>query len=238
MKRRLVRDGLSREELTEARIAALARELSRDFGSPVLSFTERERSRRAMLARLPAGDPVWIFGYGSLMWNPGLDHEEARPALLHGYHRSFCLWTPAGRGTPECPGLMLGLRAGGRCRGMAMRIAPALVETETQIVWRREMIVAAYIPRWVAVSTAAGTVPAITFVVDTRHPRYAGRLPEEALVASIAAAAGRLGRCRDYLNNLVWHLDQLGVADGPMHRLLDRVDARVAEAEGMTAGSG
>lgn len=232
MKRRLVRDGLSREHFTEERVAALARELSRDLGSPILSFEERERSRRQTLARLAEGESVWIFGYGSLMWNPGLLVEETRPALLHGYHRSFCLWTPAGRGTPECPGLMLGLRAGGRCRGMAMRIAPDHVEQETQIVWRREMIVAAYLPRWVNVATDEGTVPAITFVVDTRHPRYAGRLPEETMVASIAAAAGRLGRCRDYLNNLVWHLDQLGVEDGPMHRLLDRVEARVAESAG------
>lgn len=234
MKRTLIRDGLSREHFTEERIAALAKELSRDIEFDILSQEEREVSRHQILASRRKDEDIWIFGYGSLMWNPALDLVESRPALLSGYHRQFCLWMPAGRGSPERPGLMLALQPGGRCRGMAMRIAAELVEQETQIVWRREMIVGSYRPRWVRVQTDNGALMAITFVVETTHPRYAGRLPWETMAESIAFAEGRLGRCRDYLHNLVSHLDQLGVADGPMHRLLQEVDAR-RETTGMAA---
>ncbi|MDP6705707.1 MAG: gamma-glutamylcyclotransferase [Alphaproteobacteria bacterium] len=230
MKRRLVPDGLQREHFTEERIMAIAREFAQGGHLEILGRAERETSRRATLARLEKGQDVWIFGYGSLMWNPALELAETRPALLSGYHRSFCIWTPIGRGTPEQPGLMLALEAGGRCRGLAMRIAADLVEPETQIVWRREMISGSYLPRWVRVVTDRGPVAAITFVVDRRHARYAGRLSLARQIESIAFAEGRLGRCCDYLNNLVWHLDQLGVADGPMHRLLDQVEAHRRQA--------
>ncbi len=225
MTRTLIPDGLAREHFTEERIMALATELARGGHLAILDLAAREASRKETLARLKPGQDLWVFGYGSLMWNPALELAETRSALLTGYHRSFCIWTPIGRGSPEQPGLMLALEAGGRCRGLAMRIAADLIEPESQIVWRREMITGSYLPRWVRVRTDQGQIDAVTFVVDRKHRRYAGRLPLERQVAHIALAEGRLGRCRDYLNNLVWHLDRSGVRDGPMHRLLGLVEA-------------
>ncbi len=225
MARKLIEDGLKREHFTEARIARIVAELSRDDDFPIMSREARERSRRQTLAAVKPGEDVWIFGYGSLMWNPALVLAERRSALLAGYHRRFCLWMTAGRGSPKRPGLMLALEAGGRCRGSALRIAAERVDAETQIVWRREMISGSYLPRWVRLQTEQGPLDAVTFVVDRKHPRYAGRVPFAEMVESIAHAEGRLGRCRDYLHNLVWHLDQWNVADGPMHRLLAAVEA-------------
>ena len=217
------RDGLQRDEITEERIEEFRREARALGYLDILSLEQREASRGTVLAELPAGADVWIFGYGSLMWNPAMHLKERRPALLRGYHRRFCLWTPLGRGTPERPGLTLALERGGSCRGMALCIDAADIETETQIVWRREMLSDAYRPRWVDLQTAEGPVRAITFVINRRHPGYAGRLPDGEAAAAIACASGRIGRCADYLRQTVLHLDALGVADGPMHRLLELV---------------
>ncbi len=113
---------------------------------------------------------------------------------------------------------------------MALCIDAGLIESESQIIWRREMLSGAYLPRWVKLSTDGGPLRAITFVVNRRHERYAGRLPEDELVRTLATAEGRIGRCCDYLHNTVLHLDQLGIRDGAMHRLLDLVNAYRADA--------
>ena len=125
-------EGFRREDLTEARIAEIGRELSRLGGHRIAGAHDREASRRAVVGEVAPGEDVWVFGYGSLMWNPALDFAEAEPGRVHGYHRAFCLWTPFGRGSPEHPGLMLALRPGGSCLGLALRIpakrAPDVVE--------------------------------------------------------------------------------------------------------------
>ena len=223
--RTLVDDGIRREDLTEERIAKWIRETGMRELVHFLSFEERETSRTAALARLPAGEDLWVFGYGSLMWNPAMHTAERRAGLIHGWHRTFCLWVPGGRGSPENPGLMLGLDRGGSCRGIVWRIAADGIASETVILWRREMIGDGYRPRWAKVATEQGDVTAITFVANTDHPRYARDLSTEKLVRTLATAEGRLGRSRDYLHNTVLHLDELGIADGPMHRLLTQVDA-------------
>ena len=218
------RDVITRDTLTEQRIDEIRREAAAIGDFDILSREARERSRREMLADHPAGSDLWVFGYGSLMWNPAIHVKAARPALLHGYHRRFCLWTPLGRGTPERPGLTLALEPGGRCRGMALCIDAGLVESESEIVWRREMLSGAYCWRWVQVRTADGPLRAVTFVMNRRNPRYAGRLADAEVAAAIARAEGRIGRCADYLRSTVRHLDELGCSDGPMHRLLCEVE--------------
>lgn len=217
-------DGLTRADITEERIRQLAQEEGFEAFFPLLDSDEREAARRQALSRLQPDDSLWLFGYGSLMWNPAIDVAETRSGLVHGFHRQFCLWTPIGRGTPDCPGLMLALERGGACRGIAMRIAPELVESESKVVWLREMLSGAYRPVWVSVRTDRGTVPAVTFAINRAHRQYAGRVPEARMVRALATASGRLGRARDYLHNLVLHLDELGLTDGPMHRLYDRVE--------------
>ncbi|MBM3504021.1 MAG: gamma-glutamylcyclotransferase [Alphaproteobacteria bacterium] len=220
----VVGDGVRREDLTEEGLERLRARAGTDWNFGFLSKDEREANRRSVLDRHPRGDDLWIFGYGSLMWNPAIEVAERRPARLRGWHRRFCLWLPAGRGTAENPGLMMALDRGGSCRGVALRIAARHIEHETEVLWRREMLAGAYDPRWVSLHSAEGEIVGVTFVVNRTHPLYAGRLPPAVQVRHLATAKGRLGRARDYLHNTVVHLDELGVADGPLHRLLAKVE--------------
>ncbi len=222
--RTLIEDGLRREDFTEERLARLIKEAGLDSKMGFLTPEKRNEIRHATLKDC-AGKDLWVFAYGSLMWNPAIHTVERRAGLIHGFHRRFCFWVPGGRGTREKPGLMLGLDRGGSCRGIVWRIAAAAVESETEILWRREMITGGYRPRWVSVRTPKGRVRAVTFVANRNHERYVRGLDQMTMVRSIATAEGHLGRARDYLHNTVLHLDELGFADGPMHRLLLAVDA-------------
>lgn len=177
----------------------------------------------------PGGD-VWVFAYGSLIWNPTIHAVERRSAELRGYHRRFCLWTSLGRGTAERPGLTLGLDRGGSCRGVAYRIAAAEAEQELLILWQREMVTGAYRPRWVKLGTPEGQIAAVTFAINREHARYAGRLPEAQVAAVIARAAGALGPCCNYLFSTVEHLREIGLADRRLERLAAQVRALRAGA--------
>jgi cation transport protein ChaC len=163
---------------------------------------------------------IWVFGYGSLMWNPGFRHCDAASALLKGWHRSFCVYSHNYRGTPERPGLVLGLDRGGSCRGLAFRIARADVEEAMHYLWDREMKGGVYSMREVAVGLdATRAVKARAFVVDRRHKNYAGRLSVEETARLILQGIGGRGPCREYLENTVRQLESLGLVDGPLHRL-------------------
>lgn len=197
-----------------------------DLRAMVLPDDERTASLRATLAEAPEKGDVWVFGYGSLIWNPAFHFVEKRTARIHGYHRRFCLWSPLGRGTKESPGLMLALESGGACRGVVFRIEARAVETELEVIWRREMFTGAYRPTWVQAWTRRGSVPAITFVVNRDNARYAGRLSEEQVAARIATAEGPMGACRDYLFETVRHLAELGIRDGRLEAMAHRVRAR------------
>src|SRR5579864_3025154 len=152
---------LRREDFTEERVerfAALAEQLG---GYRLLSREARKSSLERCLAAIPRHEDVWVFGYGSLMWNPAIRVTETRSGLIRGYHRCFCLEMLLGRGSPDRPGLMLGLDRGGSCRGLAHRIAAADVESELTILWRREMVSGAYRPRWVTVEQGGAEVRAL-----------------------------------------------------------------------------
>jgi cation transport protein ChaC len=166
---------------------------------------------------------VWIFGYGSLMWNPGFAFCEAVPALLRGYHRRFCLYSKSYRGTPERPGVVRGLDRGGACRGVAFRVPAVDVEAALAYLWEREMSDRSYRMKELAVETPSGTVMARAFVVDPVAPNYAGRLGLEETARLILQGVGRRGPCRQYLENTVRQLEALGVVDGPLHRLEAKV---------------
>jgi cation transport protein ChaC len=171
---------------------------------------------------LAAHDPtadIWVFGYGSLMWNPAFTYAEHRVGTLHGWHRRFCLWLEMGRGTPANPGLMLALDRGGNCRGVAFRIPAQQARAELLLIWRREMFGTAYHARWVRVGLAGMTVPAITFVVNRTHPQYAGKLDTAKAALHIATASGSLGSCASYLRNTVAHLKSLGINDAGLNRI-------------------
>jgi len=179
------------------------------------------------------GRDVWIFGYGSLMWNPGFDYAERRVGLLRGYHRSFCLYSHRYRGTPERPGLVLGLDRGGCCRGVVFRIGAAHAKDVRDYLWEREMNQDSYQARAVAIETDQGAVEAMAFIVRREHPQYAGKLPTETLIKCVIQGSGGRGTCREYLANTVEHLDALGLTDGPLHALLRLVDQRCASANAL-----
>lgn len=193
----------------------------------VLPDAERMASLRAILDAAPAGGDVWVFGYGSLIWNPAFHFVEKRTARIHGYHRRFCLWTHMGRGSAEKPGLMLALENGGACRGVIFRIAEQAVETELDILWRREMFTGAYRPTWVTAHSAGERIPAITFVINRGNGRYAGRLSDDTVARHIATAAGPMGHCCDYLFETVKHLAELGIRDPHLDAMANKVRARM-----------
>ena len=168
----------------------------------------------------PPGRDFWVFGYGSLIWRPGFEHSDARVGVLRGYHRRFCVYSIHHRGTPENPGLVLGLAPGGSCRGLVYRVPTAHGEAVLDYLHEREMVTGVYDPRWLTVDTPVGRVRAAGFVVDTTHAQYAGRLSTDAAVAYIRQGAGKGGACLDYLRNTVRHLDALDIYDAGLHRLL------------------
>jgi cation transport protein ChaC len=178
-----------------------------------LNDEQLSASLTATLAHKPKGAGWWIFAYGSLLWNPLFPVAEMRPAKLHGLHRRFCLWSMASRGTPDCPGLVLGLDRGGACRGVALRLPAPLALDELHLLWRREMVVGSYRPRWVSVETSGRALTALTFVVRRDHPQYAGDLALERKVEVIAKARGAFGSSADYLERTRVALVAHGIVD-------------------------
>lgn len=215
---------LTREELTSDKIDQIVADAHKAGYHFFLSSAQREASLNSAMACLPAGQDVWVFAYGSLMWNPAFEFAEVRPCEVEGWRRSFCFWTPLGRGTPELPGLMLGLESGGSCEGIAYRLAPHQVRSELAILWNREMLAGVYQAQWVPTRLRDGrTVTAVTFVVDTAHCQYCGDLPMERAAHHIAFAEGRRGACRDYLANTVAHARALNIEDPYIEELVQRV---------------
>jgi cation transport protein ChaC len=169
-------------------------------------------------------EPLWVFGYGSLMWDPGFPFEESRTTLLRGYHRAFCVWSHHYRGTREHPGLVLGLKRGGSCRGRAFRVSASNEPAVIDYLWRRELLTGVYRPVLTQAATDQGPVTALAFVADPHHTQYAGRLAESAIVERIRNATGARGPCRDYLVNTVQHLEEIGIRDKALHRLMLAVE--------------
>jgi cation transport protein ChaC len=160
-----------------------------------------------------AGD-LWVFGYGSLMWRPGFEYLERQGALVHGWRRSLCVYSHVYRGTPERPGLVLGLDRGGACHGVAFRVAAALRERTIDYLRRREQVTAVYLERNVIVYLANGAkANAVTYVADRRHGQYAGRLAREKLLSLVIQGVGQSGPNIDYVLNTEAHLRENGIRD-------------------------
>jgi cation transport protein ChaC len=164
----------------------------------------------------------WVFGYGSLMWNPGFRFTGRKQAMIHGFHRSLCMYSYMYRGTPERPGLVLGLDRGGACHGIAFRVAAEAWEETLAYLRAREQVTMMYreITRPVRLMNGEGSVlEALTYVADRRHAQYAGRLDHEALMRHVVQGHGQSGSCRDYVLNTVAHLRELGIRDRALEKL-------------------
>jgi cation transport protein ChaC len=190
---------IARQGLRDGSLIEMARRRA-PAGSVMRSEAEIQASLDAMLAHHKRDEDVWLFGYGSLMWNPAMHYAEARPGTVRGWHRSYCLWAHMGRGTPERPGLMLALDRGGSSAGLLFRFRAATAREELLLPWRREMFTATYEARWVHVDTREGPVHAASFVANRAHPRYAGRLDEATIAGCLAVATGTLGSCGNIWN--------------------------------------
>jgi len=166
----------------------------------------------------------WVFGYGSLMWRPGFPHRRVLPALLPGYHRSFCVYSRHWRGTPAEPGLVLGLAPGGECQGLAFEVAPADWSWVRAYLDERELVAYAYVAHELPVVIGDETVTAYTFVADPAHPHYAGELPAEQAAEIIVRAEGVAGLNRDYLIETVRRMQAEGFADDRLRALLAHVE--------------
>jgi len=192
-----------------------------------LTDTDREATRRAALDG--HGGPLWVFAYGSLMWDPSMRFDTVRIATAPGHARHFCLFDDGGRGSPEQPGLMAALDVADPgepgCAGLAFRIPDTLVEEESRILWRREMIVVAYLPAFIEVETAQGPLRVLTFLADPAAEAVRRDIPAVQQAEMIARASGILGPNVDYLGSLVRHLRELELEDARMFDLWQRVSA-------------
>lgn len=214
---------------TWARVAAWD-ERARRLGHPPgwrLSNEQLETTRRALLgSHIDAGQDLWVYGYGSLMWDPGFHFAELRLAHLPGYARRFTYWTRIARGTPERPALMLTLEPqaeAGHCTGLAFRIAGDVTETETAMLWRREMIRNGYCPTLLPLSTPQGPVQALVFACNAAHADYAGPMSLDDTAAVIATAVGAGGTNREYLELMARQLGELQIHDDYVAELVRRV---------------
>lgn len=183
----------------------------------------------SLLAGAPASGEVWIFAYGSLIWNPEFDFTEERLGTVTGWHRSFCLgWVRIYRGTPERPGIMLAMDRGGSCRGVVFRLPPDAVDKNLGLLLRREMpIKRATFPanpaRWVTVRTDRGSLRALAFPISRQSDAYLPGLATEIIVKALATAAGERGSMAEYLYSTITHLEQRGIHDRYLWKMQDLV---------------
>ncbi len=170
-------------------------------------------------------EDLWVFGYGSLMWNPEFEYADKQLVLLRGYHRSLCVSSTRHRGTSEEPGLVLGLAPGGACYGMAFRVDRKLVARTLLALWQREMRTGIYQPRLVNVGAACVRARALAFVVDRSHRNYAGALGLDEIAQRVVHCSGQRGPNIEYLLNTAAHLQALGVSDRRLAQVLAAVRA-------------
>lgn len=172
-------------------------------------------------------DEFWVFGYGSLMWNPGFPFEERVEARAHGYRRSLCVRSWVHRGTMERPGLVLGLDRGGSCRGVAFRVALEERDSTLDYLRQRELVTHVYRERSMPITLEDGrNVRALTYVVDRAHRQYAGAITVAEAARVVGEAQGQSGPNHVYVANTIAHLQEMGIRD----HWLERVAAEISLA--------
>jgi len=177
-------------------------------------------------------EQFWIFGYGSLMWRPGFRFLRSEAALIHGYHRSLCVYSHVHRGTPEQPGLVLGLDRGGSCHGMAFEVEPEAWESTLSYLRAREQVTSVYLEKCKNV-TLIGTgriAKAVTYVVDRSHRQYAGVLGDDVLEQHVRHGQGVSGHCTDYVMSTLNHLRDMNIHDPALERLARRLESQAASS--------
>lgn len=172
--------------------------------------------------------PLWVFGYASLLWNPGFPIAETRLATLRHYHRSFCMHSIHHRGTETDPGLVLALdkAEGALCQGLALRVEDGKEPETVQYLRDRELISSAYVEHLLPVTLDdASEVLCLAYVIDPHHVQYAAHLTLEEQAQIITHAVGGRGPNTEYLWNTADHLAEMGVEDAELEWLSQRVRA-------------
>ncbi len=193
----------------------------------------REAEFHAFLDQHGARD-LWVFAYGSLMWDPAVYFDELRHAFVPDCARRFILWTEGGRGTPDRPAVMAALDKGNGCHGLALRIAGERLSEELGHIWRRERIAPAYVSQMVTAQTDQGDIQALTFLADHSAEAIRPDLTRDQQVEALASAEGVLGTNIAYIDNLKHHFDQMGIADAEMDMLHRMAHARRNQIDGAT----
>lgn len=229
LKGRITPPDESRMRLTYARFDELDAQAIAENVPPGwrMDHEAREANRQKVMAGRLDRD-LWVFAYGSLIWDPAVYVDEFRFATLLGWRRRFCLRIMGSRGTVDRPGLMAALDEGGVCEGVVFRIPGEIVDRETETMWMREMFAGSYRPKFLRVSTPQGDLEALTFVIDRDNERYVPDLPLAEAAAIIAHAKGNNGRNFEYLESLCGYLADLGLKDPEMSEL-HRLAAAVLE---------
>jgi cation transport protein ChaC len=188
-------------------------------GLTIRSDEELAESLAGALQSHDHAQDVYVFGYGSLMWNPALEYTEVLTARLQGWHRRFCLRLLIGRGSPAEPGVMCALDRGGACIGRVYRIPAAKTAEELRLLWRREMLASSYEPRWVTVAVGRQRLRALTFVANRDQERYLGTLSVEEIAHLVRTGRGAIGTSRAYFDSMLHTLEGMAVKDAGMERL-------------------
>ncbi len=196
----------------------------------VLTREEREASLLEVLTGWDREAPVWVFGYGSLIWRPEFAFDAKVRGLVYGYHRSLCLWSKVYRGTPEKPGLVLGLEPGGSVHGVVFRIPARIALDELRALWKRELVTGSYLPRWLDVRVehqGERRVRAIGFIMNRQAAGYAGELDRNTLLDTVCSARGRNGSCADYVLSTVQSLAEYDIHDRHLAQLAREVGVKI-----------
>ncbi len=171
----------------------------------------------------------WVFGYGSLIWNPGFRFLRSEKAVLHGAHRSLSIYSHRHRGTPERPGLVFGLSRGGSCLGVAFEVDAREWPQIFDYLQAREQDRGVYREAWRSVTLAGGTqVKALAYLVNEAHPQFAGRLDLGEQVRLVARSTGESGRNTEYVRNTAQHLLSLGIRDKALMQIVAALDGHAA----------
>lgn len=168
---------------------------------------------------------LWVFGYGSLMWRPGFDFEERTLAVVRGYRRALCVYSHVHRGTPERPGLVLGLDRGGSCKGVAFRVAAARADETIAYLRSREQVTMVYREVTLAATLADGRkIKALCYTVERAHPQYAGALDLPEIERFVRQGVGVSGANPEYVRNTHAHMREIGIVDASLAALAQRFE--------------
>ena len=206
---------LTKENISKGQLGDKIKSIS--GSDKVLTTKELLNARRNIIPDKGIGEDIYIFAYGSLLWNPTVDYEEEYLAKIYGFHRSFCMKTNLGRGSFKKPGLMLGLDRGGSCRGSALKLKKSEAIKNIDILFRREMVTGAYKPKLLKTILEDGRkVMSLAFTVDKKHKNYFQNKAIRTKATMISNAHGFLGTCEEYFSNTLQSLSELNIVDREM----------------------